>query len=171
MKNALKQTVANPSFRSPTLADGKTLYQLAKAVGGLDVNSEYAYLLAGLHHTQTSVIAEIDGQPAGFITGYSLHGAHTPHCLFIWQVGVHPDFRGIGLGQQMILDICNRPENKHFHFFETTITPSNNASKRMFESVATTLGAPMLMTGRLEANIFSQGHEAETIYRVGPFNQ
>src|SRR5690606_25345569 len=117
-----------------SMADGPLLYQLAKDAGSLDVNSAYAYTLPGLHHAEASVLAEIDGVPAGFISGYWMPETTDSNIkplgkgLFIWQMAVHPDFRKRGLSQSMIETILIRKENTAIRYIETTITPSNTAS-------------------------------------------
>lgn len=162
-------------FRPPEIEDGPALYQLARAAGTLDVNSEYAYLLPGLHHAETSVLATQGGAHAGFVSGYIIpstsfwNNDRAGSRLFIWQVGVHPDFRGQGLARAMLLSLLERPANHHISHIETTITPSNTASQKLFESVARSLGCPMKPVSTLGSHLFIHSHEAETVFRIGPF--
>ncbi|MGS0756553.1 hypothetical protein ACVBEH_19100 [Roseateles sp. GG27B] len=55
-------------FRELQRRDGAALHRLIAACPPLDLNSIYAYLLLCLHHSQTSVVAEIDGQIVGTVT-------------------------------------------------------------------------------------------------------
>ncbi len=176
MKTEPLRLTGEPVFRSPVPADGKILHQLATAAGTLDVNSDYAYLLPGLHHPDSSILAEIDGRPAGFVIGYLIPerqgGSMQPvgKRLFVWQVAVHPDFRKRGLANAMLLALATRAAHPNLRFIETTVTSSNTASKRMFQSLAGTLGTEMKEVGTLGQELFQHPHEAETIYRIGPFN-
>lgn len=163
-------------MRSPSIADGAILYRLAKEAGGLDVNSEYAYLLHGLHHADCCIMAEKNGKAAGFISGYwipqAADGNVTPlgERLFIWQMAVHPDYRGQGLAFTMLRALLKRPANQQVRFLETTITPSNTASVRSFEKLAEQLGTQMVASQEFSTSLFSSSHEAETLYKIGPFN-
>lgn len=162
-------------FRSPSLEDGPLLHELATVSGGLDVNTAYAYLLPGLHHASASVLAEMDGQPVGFVSGYhipdlpdgnrSTHGTR----LFIWQIAIHPDYRGLGFASDMLAALLARPANAHVTHLDTSITLSNAASLRLFTALAKRLGAPIAPIATLGAHLFPTGHEAETLYRIGPF--
>lgn len=173
MKIALRiSSVAKPSFRTPDMTDGVALHQLAVDSQGLDVNSEYAYLLPGMHHADTSVMAEVDGSPAGFITGYPIPNqpGSPEERLFIWQVAVHPSFRRQGLARAMLKSLLARPANAHVRFIETTITPSNKASNQLFEWLTRELDTGMEPISTLAPHLFPSSHEAETLFRIGPFN-
>lgn len=176
MKISAISNTAGLCLRSPALTDGRTLHQLAKDAGTLDVNSPYAYLLPALHHADASILAEIDGRPAGFISGYQLPDAHDQKVslmgnrLFVWQVAVHPDFRGQKLARTMLLSLLARPCNRAVRYIETTVTPSNTASMRVFESVAAALHAQMAALSELESHLFDPAHEAEVLFRIGPFD-
>ena len=54
-------------LRHPQLADSPELWHLVKAVGTLDLNSSYAYVLMCRHFAHTCVLAELDGQTVGFV--------------------------------------------------------------------------------------------------------
>lgn len=176
MNIAAISNIAGVRCRPPEMKDGRVLYALAKAVGTLDVNTPYAYLLPGLHHGEASLLAETDGNPAGFIYGYWIPSNAIPRPdapgkrLFVWQIGVHPDARGQGLGRSMLLSLVAREANRQVRYIETTITPSNTASQRLFQSTADRLGAPMQAVAELKADMFDASHEAETLYRIGPFD-
>jgi L-2,4-diaminobutyric acid acetyltransferase len=54
----------------PVLADGPHLWRLARDSRVLDLNSSYAYLLWCRDFAATSVVAKVDGNVVGFVTGY-----------------------------------------------------------------------------------------------------
>jgi len=164
-------------FRAPVPADGRLLCQIAKDAGGLDVNSEYAYMLHGLHHSDSCIVVEIDNRAAGFVSGYRLSKrmpdgwiSFDRH-LFIWQIAVRPDCRGIGLAKAMLLALIQRPENQNIRFLEATISPLNKASLAVFGHIATVMNADIQAIGKLDKESFGNLHEEEVIYRIGPLNR
>jgi L-2,4-diaminobutyric acid acetyltransferase len=150
-----------------TAQDGAAMHQMA-GLCGLDQNSLYYYLLFGKYFAKTSAVARINGQMAGFVTGFA--APEKPDTLFIWQVGVGSDFRGQGLARQMILYLITSP-TASFKYLEATVNPSNKASQALFGSVAEHLGAGF----KFEEQIFSENdflpavHEAERLFHIGPF--
>src|SRR5699024_7038668 len=87
-------------LRAPGIADGKHMWRLARDSQVLDLNTSYAYLLWARDFARTSVLATLDGAPAGFITGYMRPDA--PDTLMIWQVAVDEASRGHGLAGRML---------------------------------------------------------------------
>jgi diaminobutyrate-2-oxoglutarate transaminase len=87
------------------------------------------------------VVAEIDGEIVGWISGYLLPSDE--ETLFIWQVAVHEDARGFGLGHRMIRAILSRRECHGVHRVQTTITADNAASWALFSKFADRMGAAL----------------------------
>ena len=109
MINALAEPKTQTDVRTPELEDGQHLWRLAKDTAVLDLNSSYSYLLWCRDFAETSVIARIDGEPAGFITGYTR--PENPDTLMIWQVAVDEKFRGHGLASTMLHELA-RPHRR-----------------------------------------------------------
>jgi L-2,4-diaminobutyric acid acetyltransferase len=65
----------------------------------LNVNSPYAYLLWCRDFATTSVIAHLDGRPAGFLIGYLR--PDQPTTVMVWQAAVDPVHRGAGIGRSV----------------------------------------------------------------------
>ena len=61
---------ANLTIRKPKAVDGAAVNELIAECKPLDENSVYCNLLQCSHFADTCVIAELDGQPAGFVSGY-----------------------------------------------------------------------------------------------------
>lgn len=150
-------------FAHPTVADGAGIHSLASAVGTLDVNSSYAYLLWCRDFHQTSVVARADGEVVGFITGY-LRPAEWD-TLFIWQVAVDDDARGQGLATRMLEWLCAAARAARI---ETTITADNEASIALFRGLARSHGAEVDDTVLFDRDDFPDGHDPEYLYRIGP---
>ncbi len=132
----------------------------------LDANSSYAYLLWCRDFRSTSVVAEIDSDIAGFVTGYLR--PQSPGTLFIWQVAVDHAFRGRGVGVAMLDRLVEKVAAQGVSTLETTVSPDNEASLAMFASLARRRGAEMTRQTLFEPRDFPDGHESEDLYRIAP---
>jgi len=88
------------TIRAPRLSDGAAMRRIAVNSPGLEANSSYTYLLWCRDFSATSVVAEIDGEIAGFAIGYLRPQA--PDVLFVWQHAVDHAYRRRGLGLSML---------------------------------------------------------------------
>jgi len=155
-------------FRKPELSDGAAIQQLIQDAPPLDVNSTYAYLLLCLHFRDTCVVAERNGQLAGFISAY-VPPRH-PDVLFVWQVAVHPSARGQRLGAAILTELLARDAAALVRYVETTVSPDNAASRRMFARLATDLNAPLDEQALFPPTLFGGAdHDDERLLRIGPF--
>lgn len=159
--------------RKPRPADGGAIWELVKDTGVLDLNSSYSYLLLCRHFADTCVVAdpateEIEGV-VGFVSGY--HPPAKDDTLFIWQVAVSEEARGQGVAQEMVRDILYRDVCSDVAYIETTVTPSNEPSQALFESIARDLETDFTVRPCFPADVFPEdGHETENLYRIGPFS-
>jgi L-2,4-diaminobutyric acid acetyltransferase len=157
------------SFRKPEPRDGKRIHKLVDECKPLDLNSLYAYLLVAHHFRDTSVVADRGDDIVGFISGYLPPTSR--EVIFVWQVAVSPAARRYGLAKAMLREIVSRDYSPPIKFLETTVTPSNHASARLFRSLANELGAACHENELFGANLFADGtHESETRFRIGPFS-
>jgi L-2,4-diaminobutyric acid acetyltransferase len=155
------------SLRAPTTEDGADVWRVASSCG-LDPNSPYLYLLWCRDFADTSVIAEVNGATAGFVTGY--RRPSQPATLFVWQVGVGEAWRRRGLAMAMLAHLRDRLAPT-LRFVEASVTPSNEASASLFRSLATSSGVE-LASGELFGGLvfpLESPHDAELLMRVGPF--
>jgi L-2,4-diaminobutyric acid acetyltransferase len=116
------------------------------------------------------VVARARDGAAGFVTGYRRPDA--PDTLMVWQVAVGSSHRRHGLAAQMLDHLAERVGGPgRVRFLETTITPSNAASQRLFASFAERRGAPVEAVALFEVGHFppDAAHEAEVCYRIGPW--
>lgn len=161
------QTDTDFSVRAPRAEDGRALYKLAKEAGGLDVNSEYAYLLLGAHFSETCAIAEENGEAIGFVSAYIL--PDHPDTLFVWQIAIDRQHRKRGLAKAMLKDILGRDICQPVHYLQASITPSNSASQNLFASLARDLESELKRLSFFDAALFSESHEEEFLVHIGPF--
>ncbi|BEK94953.1 2,4-diaminobutyric acid acetyltransferase [Nocardia seriolae] len=151
-------------IRSPRIDDGSRLWQIAVDSRVLDVNSSYAYLLWCRDFASTSVVAEIDGEVAGFVIGY-LRPAD-PATLFAWQVAVDRAHRGRGIGVAMLDCLLETGSGQAASAIETTVSPDNTASTAMFAALARLRGMGITRRKLFTANHFPDVHEPEELYRI-----
>jgi len=159
------------TLRQPERRDGALLHELVAACPPLDLNSRYAYLLLCEHHAATSVVAESGGELVGAITGYIPPAQ--PDTLFVWQVAVAQRMRGRSLGTRMLQHLLQHCiERRGLRWMETTISPGNQASQRLFTRFAERLGVGCTTTTLFAAEDFgASGHEEECLHRIGPWGR
>jgi L-2,4-diaminobutyric acid acetyltransferase len=163
----LLDTTMTVTYRRPTRLDAARVHALVRASPPLDVNSAYAYLLVCTHFSETSVVAEQNDRLLGFVSAY-LEPAN-PGVVFIWQVAVAPRARGLGVGRRLLREVLARPSCAHARFLETTITPSNDASWRLFRALAREYDARCEPVATFSgAEVGGDDHEDEQLLRIGP---
>ncbi|KAA1430411.1 diaminobutyrate acetyltransferase [Mycolicibacter arupensis] len=153
-------------LRTPTVADGPALWQMAVDSAALDVNSPYSYLLWCRDFAATSVVAEVGGEPGGFVTGY--RRPEQPQTLMVWQVAVNAAHRGAGLAGRMLDHLVRAQVIDGVTHVETSITPDNEASRRLFGAFARRWEAPLECSELFGAGLFPESHLAEELFRIGP---
>lgn len=155
-------------LRPATAEDGAAMWTLARDTGALDLNSSYLYLLLARDFADTCVIAEHDGAVVGFASGY--RRPRHPEVIFLWQVGIHPDWQGQGLGKRLVGAFLRQPGADRASMLETTITPDNQASRGLFEAIARELDTDCQISNCFAAEDFPDAdHPAENLFRIGPY--
>ncbi|MCU1608244.1 MAG: ectA, partial [Pseudonocardiales bacterium] len=91
---------AGVSLVEPGRADGPHLWRLTRDSRVLDLNSSYAYLLWCRDFAGTSVVAKVDGNVVGFVTGFLRPQA--TDTVMVWQVAVDARHRGRYLASRML---------------------------------------------------------------------
>lgn len=154
-------------MKQPSLDDGMEVFRLIENCPPLDTNSSYCNLLQCTHFASTSVAAQMNGEIVGFISSYVL--PEQPDTLFIWQVAVAEQARGIGLASQMLTEILSRPHCENISYIETTITLDNRASWALFKRLAHTISADFQSSGWMDKEAhFAGQHDSESLVRIGP---
>src|SRR5690606_2482281 len=133
-------------IRPPRIDEGIAMWRIARDSQTLDLNSSYAYVLYARDFADTCRTASVHGPPAAVVLGY--RRPNDESCLFIWQVAVDADSRGLGLAGRMLDDLLHDdsidPPVRTIH---TTITDDNIASQNTFRSLAKRWGdAPVAVT-------------------------
>ena len=157
-------------IRSPTTKDAAKIWQLVRETGILDPNSAYLYLLLCRDFRDTCLVAVKEARIVGFVSGYRLPS--DSRVLFVWQVGVASDAKRQGIGSQLLRELVERNAGT-LTAIEATVSPSNVASRRLFESLAQSLGASVfdVPDGGFGEGDFPPGdHEPEPRIRISPLD-
>lgn len=136
-----KRPVDDVSFRKPKKSDGADVWRLIAGTGKLDENSMYCNLLQCDHFADTCIIAELNGEIVGWISGYIQPDASKT--FFVWQVAVSEKARGRGIAKRMLAELMRRKECAEIERVQTTITKDNDASWALFRSFAKQSGAEL----------------------------
>ncbi|MFE7272756.1 diaminobutyrate acetyltransferase [Streptomyces sp. NPDC057623] len=155
----------------PAVADGAALWRIARDSKALDLNSSYSYLLWCRDFAGTSAVARDErGEPVGFVTGYVR--PERPHVLLVWQVAVDDAHRGRGIAAALLDGLVARVADEYgVTNIETTITPGNIASERLFDAFAERHSAALEREVLFPTSLFPDGpHDPEVLYRIGPLS-
>lgn len=146
-----------PRLRKPDVTDGAAIWEMVKACKPLDENSMYCNLVQADHFRDTCVVADLDGEVVGWISGHMIPDRQE---LFVWQVAVDPKARGLGLGRKMLLELIKRDACDGATHLKTTITEDNPASWALFRSFARAIGGEVSDEPHFEREVHFEGHHA-----------
>lgn len=152
-------------FRKPDAEDGSCIWALIAACKPLDENSMYCNLIQCDHFRDTCILAELDGAPVGWISGYVLPS--DAETFFVWQVAVSEKARGLGLAKRMLEELLAREECQDVSRMQTTITKDNDASWALFRSFADAQDAKLGHEAHYESDTHFQGeHDTEHMVTI-----
>ena len=151
-------------LRKPDATDGADIWALVKSCKPLDENSMYANLIQADHFRDTCVVAELDGEIVGWISGHMIPSKDE---FFVWQVAVSAQARGLGLGKKMLLELIQRDACDGADHLKTTITKDNAASWGLFRGFARAIGGELSDTPHFKRDIHFEGrHDTEHMVSI-----
>ncbi|MCC6696765.1 MAG: diaminobutyrate acetyltransferase [Candidatus Hydrogenedentes bacterium] len=154
-------------IRPPSVEDAADIHELIAQCPPLEINSCYTYLLLSTHFRTTCAVALNQKRMAAFLGAYVI--PEHKDTLFVWQIAVHTDFRGKGVGQLMLESLLNREALSHLDYIEATVAPSNLASLVLFRRFASRHHSPFHVSSHFGQHLFrSKEHEEERLIRIGP---
>ena len=166
--NTAFDTISSLILRRPSAADGLAVHRLVELCRPLDRNSLYCNLLQCSHFAETCAVAVRGDTMLGFVSAYKPPAS--ANTLFVWQVAVSPAARRQGLGKRLLREVLSRPVCQDVWFLEASVTPDNDASRRMFLSLALDLKCPCESTTLFSSEQhFGGTHATETLLRIGAF--
>ncbi|WP_079124769.1 diaminobutyrate acetyltransferase [Streptomyces lushanensis] len=172
LAGARSEFTSSPTIDAPRVEDGAAIWRIARDSEVLDLNSSYSYLLWCRDFAATSVVARDDaGVPIAFVTGYVR--PERPDVLVVWQVAVDREQRGRGLAGALLDALTARVAKElGISAVETTVTPDNTASDRLFTAFAARHGARVTRDVLFDGGLFPDGvHQPEVLYRIGPLSR
>lgn len=153
-----------PRLRKPIATDGAAIWELVKSCKPLDENSMYCNLVQADHFRDTCVLAELDGDVVGWISG---HMIPDQDALFIWQVAVGETARGMGLGKKMLRHLIERDASDGATLLKTTITRDNAASWGLFRGFARSIGGTLTDAPHFKRDTHFEGrHDTEHMVSI-----
>jgi len=152
-----KDRHADVRFRKPDAEDGAAIWELIAACKPLDENSMYCNLIQCDHFRDTCILAEIDGTPVGWISGYVM--PRDPESFFVWQVAVSEKARGLGLAKRMLEQLLSRENCDDVSRIQATITKDNDASWALFRSFADAQDGELDHEAHFEKEAHFQGEQ------------
>jgi L-2,4-diaminobutyric acid acetyltransferase len=157
-------------IRKAKAEDGQHIWKMSADSGKLDVNSAYCYIMLCEYFSDTCLIAEWQGERAGFVTAFVLPA--NPEVLFVWQIAVSAEHRGKGIAAQLLQRLIASKSCEEVRFIEATVSPGNKASRRLLAKFAEHMGAPTVVTEGFAAQLFPGAlHEDEPLIRIGPIKR
>lgn len=163
-KNSEIPRTEKPRLRKPDATDGAAIWELVKECKPLDENSMYCNLVQAEHFRDTCIVAELDGDIVGWISG---HMIPDQDALFVWQVAVSSKARGLGLGKKMLLDLIERDACDGATHLRTTITRDNDASWGLFRGFARSIGGTLTDTPHYTRDTHFEGrHDTEHMVSI-----
>lgn len=126
----------------------------------------YCNLLQASHFADTAILAEMQDEVVGFISGYRL--PQQLNTLFVWQVAVDSRARGQGLASRMLKQLIRNQQG--VEFLHTTITEHNTASWNTFKRLARDLSAELSSREFFNKDQHLGGqNDSEFLVEIGPF--
>ena len=156
--NVRRMTRPKVTLRKPTLDDGAAVWRLVSDCKPLDENSMYCNLLQCEHFADTCVLAKLEGEVVGWISGHI--PPSDPGTIFVWQVAVSAKARGMGLGLRMLEALVRREPGEAVTDMQTTITGDNAASWALFRKFARRMGAPLASAPHFRKDAHFDGEHA-----------
>ncbi|MGI3166441.1 diaminobutyrate acetyltransferase [Pseudooceanicola sp. 200-1SW] len=155
----------NLTLRKPTSEDGSDIWELVRACKPLDENSMYCNLVQCDHFADTCVLAEeAEKGVIGWISGHMVPSE--PGTLFVWQVAVSAEARGMGLGGKMLSHLVNR-DGLGVTRIKTTITEDNAASWALFRRFTERMGGTLSdVPHYTEDDHFNGHHDTEHMVTI-----
>lgn len=154
-------------IRHPKIEDGSAMWRVARDSQRLDLNTPYAYILWARDFAATSLVAEVDGAVAGFVSGYLRPDA--PDVVMVWQIAVDSSCRGRGLAGKLLDELADRTGAMAL---QTTITADNPPSIQLFSSFAQRRGAQHTVSELFTVEHFPKGgdFQPELLHHIAPLS-
>nr|WP_060887801.1 diaminobutyrate acetyltransferase [Streptomyces caniscabiei] len=153
-------------FREPRPEDGFAVWELVKGTPGLDTNSPYSYVLWFRDFADCSLLATVNGEIVGFLTGY--RRPDEPDTYFVWQTAVSPRHGIPFLGVRLFEAAAERQRERGARHVEATVSADNKAIQMVLKQYARKRSAEVAERVLFPAAWLGDGHHDEVLHRIGP---
>ncbi len=128
------------------------VYNFVSASPPLERYFQHFYKIMLRYFSSTCLVAEQQGKIVGWQMGFV--SQNDPKTYFLWQIGVHSDMQGRGLGGLLLESIENKAGEMGCTRIEVTIDPENIASEKLFlnnsyNNISSKIGPTVLVNERI----------------------
>ncbi|MFJ7150869.1 diaminobutyrate acetyltransferase [Streptomyces sp. NPDC100445] len=153
-------------FRAPVPEDGPAVWKLVENTPGLDSNSVYYYTLWFRDFADGSLVATVDDELVGFLTGY--RRPDEPDTYFVWQTAVNPRHGIPFLGVKLFQAAAEQQVADGARYVEATVSAENKAILMVLKQFAKKHSAQVETRVLFPGSLFPDSHHDEVLYRIGP---
>lgn len=154
-----------PQLRRPTARDESRLSRIERDVARSGAGAGIGGMACTGALRDTSVLAEVDGEIAGFVSAYLL--PYDAETLFVWRVEAPGADRIPGLGSLMIGHLMRQDICRHVTRVQTVLTQDDAPGWALFRRFSrwqgTTMRIQPFITQALEP---MKRHEAESLITI-----
>ncbi|MET8183924.1 diaminobutyrate acetyltransferase [Streptomyces sp. NPDC005336] len=153
-------------FRTQRPEDGFAVWEMVRNTPGLDTNSPYSYVLWFRDFADCSLLATVDDEIVGFLTGY--RRPDEPDTYFVWQTAVSPRHGIPFLGVKLFEAAADRQRDRGARYVEATVSAENKAILMVLRQYARKRSAEVTDRVLFPADWLGDGHHDEVLHRIGP---
>ncbi|GGS81671.1 diaminobutyrate acetyltransferase [Streptomyces badius] len=153
-------------FRAPVPDDGPAVWKLVENTPGLDSNSPYYYTLWFRDFAHGSLVATVDDEIVGFLTGY--RRPDEPETYFVWQTAVNPRHGIPFLGVKLFQAAADQQVAEGARYVEATVSAENKSIIMVLKQFARKHAAHIETRVLFPGSLFADDHHDEVLYRIGP---
>jgi len=150
-------------IRNVSIQDAPVLRKLASLCPPLDLHTPYTYWLLTFMYNDTCFILEVDDKIAGFITS-----VYSKNTLFIWQIGILPEFRRQGLSTALLKQVFTKADELGITKINVSIAEDNQSSNGSFQAFCREHGFTMQKASVAEITdlITPEFKEKEVVFEI-----
>ena len=142
--------------------DSPLMKKMAQKCGSLDVHTSYTYWVVSHFFSDLCFFLCKDDQEIGYIMSIE-----TESTIFIWQIGILEDYRGMGLSELLISEVYNISKSKEKNL-SFSIAKENIRSNKAFQSFCNKRNLTIKICGEIRLpDLYDVSFsERETLYEV-----
>lgn len=120
--------------------------------------SNYVYWILENYYSSSCFVATINDEIIGFISAMP---SIEKEIIFVWQISINSNFRGMGIGKQLLDKVVDSAQKFKMNAIQFSIDSNNAASKRLFMNLADRLESPINQVGTYKDDKYE-----ENLYQI-----